>query len=377
MTSVNVTGGPSAGAGLWQGGATNIFAGSSTGNHFGYGVANGAHVGVRDVWNELGTGINVTGTSTFTYAGAMVGVPTVSLDNFQGTAALVNLATDGDINITGNGSTARVLGLGLVGPSTTFFSNTSSPAATTEFLNGLTRAGQPPGVGAGELAEQGCCDTRFLTTTLSQLRTEQPTLLQPLASGVTDARFYRVSVGTALTGIHLQAASVASPPPPAAPTASLAANPTSINAGQSSTLSWSSTNATSCTSGNFALTGMSGSADVAPSTTTGYSITCSGSGGSATAAATVTVAAPPPPPAPTASLSANPTSVKAGRSSTLSWSSTNATSCTGGNFAASSTSGSAVVTPRVTTTYSITCSGNGRSATASASVSVNGHGPNK
>jgi hypothetical protein len=31
----------------------------------------------------------------------------------------------------------------------------------------------------------------------------------------------------------------------------------------------------------------------------------------------------------------------------------------------------------VTTTYSITCSGNGGSATASATVSVNGHGPNK
>jgi hypothetical protein len=385
MTSVKVVGGPSAAQGLWQGGETNIFAGASTGNYISYGVSNGAHFGVRDIWNDAGpanTIANVTGTSIFSYAGSALYLPTsgalgISLDNFQGTAALLNLNTNGDIDITGNGGTARVLGLGLVGPSAPFFSNTSSPASTIEFLNGQSTGSPPPGQGSVELPEIGAADPSFLTTTLNQLRTEQPALLAPLPGSVTDARFYHVFVDTAPTGIHLQAASVAPPPPPPpAPTASLSANPTSINAGQSSTLSWSSTNATSCTSGNFALTGMSGSGVVAPSTTTGYSIACSGSGGSATATATVTVAAPPPPPppAPTASLSANPTSVKAGKSSTLSWSSTNAMSCTGGNFAASGTSGSAIAKPSVTTTYSISCSGNGGSATASATVSVNGHG---
>ena len=67
----------------------------------------------------------------------------ISLNNFQGTAALLNLNTNGNIDITGNGSNARVLGLGLVGPSATFFSNTSSPAATTAFLNGQTTANPP------------------------------------------------------------------------------------------------------------------------------------------------------------------------------------------------------------------------------------------
>jgi hypothetical protein len=67
-----------------------------------------------------------------------------------------------------------------------------------------------------KLPEIGAADPSFLTAALNQIRTEQPTLLAPLPSGVTDARFYRVFVGTALTGIHLQAASVAPPPPPAA-----------------------------------------------------------------------------------------------------------------------------------------------------------------
>jgi hypothetical protein len=133
----------------------------------------------------------------------------LSLNNFQGTAALVNLYTLGDINITGSGGTARVLGVGLVGPSTTFFSNTSfsntsSPATATQFLNGQTDPTPGQG-GSSELPGQGCCDATFLSTTLNQMRTEQPTLLAPLASGVTDARFYRVFVEYFITGIHLKA----------------------------------------------------------------------------------------------------------------------------------------------------------------------------
>jgi Pectate lyase superfamily protein len=212
MTSVNVRGGPSAAQGLWQGGATTIFLGSSTENYLGYGVSNGAHVEVQGVWNDGGPGqaamANVTGTSNFTYAGSALYLPpggslAISLDNFQGIAALVNLNTNGNIeSIIGNGGTAKVLGLGLVGPSATFFGNTSSPAAATEFLNGLQNPS--PGVTSPtELPEPGAADSPFLTAALNELRTAQPTLLAPLSSGVTDARFYRVFVSFAATGIHL------------------------------------------------------------------------------------------------------------------------------------------------------------------------------
>jgi hypothetical protein len=90
-----------------------------------------------------------------------------------------------------------------------------------------------------------------------------------------------------------------------------------------------------------------------------------------------------PPPAATALLSAGPVSITAGQSSTLSWSSTNASSCEGGGFSASGTSGSVVVSPTVTTSYSVTCTGDGGSATALTTVTVgspvsspssNGHG---
>ena len=373
MASIEVTGGPAAAQGSWKGGATNIFAGAAASNYLSYGVSTGAHLGVRDVWYDDSGGqqiANLTGASTFSYAGSALYLsgstsPIIALNNFQGTAAFANLSLWGPINITGSGSGAQVLGLGLVGNLASFFNNSSSPAATTEFLNGQTTWNPPPGAGASELPEQGPVGASFLTATLKQLRTEQASLLAPLASGVTDVRFYRVVVSNAITGIHL----TADPPSTLPPTASLAANPTTVLAGGSATLTWSSTNATACTGGGFSASGTAGSAAVTPSATTTYGITCTGPGGSVTADATVTVTAA----APTASLTANPASIIAGGSSTLTWSSTNATACTGGGFSASGTSGSAAVTPNATTTYGITCTGPGGSATANAMVTVGRH----
>ena len=86
-------------------------------------------------------------------------------------------------------------------------------------------------------------------------------------------------------------------PPPAQPTVTLNASPTSINPGQTSTLSWSSTNATDLDiQPGVGKVSPEGSTSVTPTETTTYTVTASGPGGSATATAQVTVAAPPPPP---------------------------------------------------------------------------------
>ncbi len=76
------------------------------------------------------------------------------------------------------------------------------------------------------------------------------------------------------------------------PTVTLSASPASINAGSTSTLSWTSANATSCTAfGGWSGTkATSGSEAVGPlDQTTVFSLTCTGTGGSATGTATVTV----------------------------------------------------------------------------------------
>jgi peptidoglycan-associated lipoprotein len=92
------------------------------------------------------------------------------------------------------------------------------------------------------------------------------------------------------------------PPPPAkAPTATLSANPTQIQPGQSASLTWSTENAT-----DVALNGQkvdpSGSQTVSPTQTTTYNLSAKGAGGTQEASAQITVIAPPTPtptPAPT------------------------------------------------------------------------------
>jgi peptidoglycan-associated lipoprotein len=82
-------------------------------------------------------------------------------------------------------------------------------------------------------------------------------------------------------------------PPASRPTVTLQATPTSINKGDSSTLSWNSTDATSLTiSPEVGTVTAQGSTKVTPSDSTTYTITATGPGGSADASARVTVAAP-------------------------------------------------------------------------------------
>ena len=91
------------------------------------------------------------------------------------------------------------------------------------------------------------------------------------------------------------------PPPPAAPTASLTANPETIDKGQSSTLTWQTTNATDVSIDGIGAVQPNATQQVNPSDSTTYTLTAKGAGGTQTATARVTVNAPPPPPAPTTS----------------------------------------------------------------------------
>ena len=155
------------------------------------------------------------------------------------------------------------------------------------------------------------------------------------------------------------------------PTVTFSANPTTVNAGQSATLTWSSTNATSAQIDNgIGAVQPSGTMMVTPQQTTTYNITVMGAGGTATAAATVTVNAPVA--APTVTLTANPAAINSGQSSTLTWSSTNATSLSIDNgIGAVQASGTQTVSPTQTTTYTITATGAGGTVTAQATVTVN------
>jgi hypothetical protein len=153
---------------------------------------------------------------------------------------------------------------------------------------------------------------------------------------------------------------------PPAPTLALSANPTTVTSGASSTLSWSSTNATSCTasggwSGGKAVNGSQVVNNITVATT--YTLACTGTGGNVSRSVTVQVSTPPPPAIVT--LTASPTSIQVGQASTLTWSTQNATSCTasGAWSGGRATSGSLSVSPTATSSYTLTCNGTAQSVT--------------
>ena len=164
------------------------------------------------------------------------------------------------------------------------------------------------------------------------------------------------------------------------PIVTVLANPTSVTAGGTSTLTVTATYATSVTvagsdGSSYTLATTGGTQAVTPAATTTYTATATGPGGSITATATVTVTPPVPP---TVTIAANPTTVTLGGSSTLKVVAANATAVTvtgsdGSSYTLSTTGGTQSVTPTATTTYTATATGVAGTSPASntATVTVN------
>ncbi|MES2014234.1 MAG: hypothetical protein V4437_00265 [Patescibacteria group bacterium] len=161
-------------------------------------------------------------------------------------------------------------------------------------------------------------------------------------------------------------------PPPAAPSVTLIAVPPTIDAGSSSLLSWVGSNVASCSSDDFATGGSpTGNRSVSPTATKVYTITCTDGAQTVNSSATIVVN---PPTAPTVTLNANPDSINNGSSSTLSWTSTNASFCTGTGFNTSGNVSGSVSTGALsaTTNYSIVCTGASSSASSGGTSAVSG-----
>ena len=118
----------------------------------------------------------------------------------------------------------------------------------------------------------------------------------------------------------------------AAPSVSIALNPSTVIQGQSSTISWSSTNASNC-AGNgppswAGTRALSGSLPAGPFGSTGsqtYTLICHNDfGDQAQAAVTLTIGAAA---APTVSVEMNPSTIIQGQTSQLSWNTTNSAHC--------------------------------------------------
>ena len=95
-----------------------------------------------------------------------------------------------------------------------------------------------------------------------------------------------------LAGCAKKAAKVTPPPPPTAapaPTATLAANPSVVQQGQSSILTWQTSNANEVTIAGLGTLPPTGSRSVTPSASTTYTLVAKGPGGTNDASTRVTV----------------------------------------------------------------------------------------
>ena len=155
---------------------------------------------------------------------------------------------------------------------------------------------------------------------------------------------------------------------------SFTGSPLAITAGNQSTLSWAITGATSVSinQGVGTVNATSGSHQVSPNTTTAYTLTATNAAGSSTSQITVTVGVAGQPVI--NSFTANPITINAGQTSTLTWNIINATSASinQGINIVNATSGTYTVTPAATITYILTATNSAGSVTATATVTVSG-----
>lgn len=151
------------------------------------------------------------------------------------------------------------------------------------------------------------------------------------------------------------------------PSITFTASPVFIGAGQLSTLTWSTTNATSVSIDNgIGSKPTSGSMFVSPTITTTYTLTATGPGGTSTAQATVAIV-----PLPSVLFFADVPNIVPGGSSTLNWSTSGADTVTIDQGIGLTTSiGTLRVSPTQTTTYHLTATNAAGSTNAFVTITV-------
>jgi hypothetical protein len=151
---------------------------------------------------------------------------------------------------------------------------------------------------------------------------------------------------------------------------SFTANPSTITVGQSSTIRWNITGATSISIDNgVGSPSLNSTPTISPTSTTTYTLTATNSAGSTTATATLTVTQPGVPVI--TSFTASPSAIASGQSSTLQWNITGATSFSiDQGIGTVTASGNRTVSPTTTTTYTLTANNSAGIVTATATITL-------
>jgi hypothetical protein len=146
-------------------------------------------------------------------------------------------------------------------------------------------------------------------------------------------------------------------------------SPMNIMAGESATILFATSNAESLSiSGGIGPVATSGTQVVTPTQTTTYTLTANNARGPVTCNVTVQVTQGTAPRV--IGFTANPTSITAGNSSTLTWNVENAETVTITNLGTVNANGSRSVSPTATTTYTLTATNRNGTVTATTTITV-------
>lgn len=152
--------------------------------------------------------------------------------------------------------------------------------------------------------------------------------------------------------------------------------PQNIISGESATITWSTANAQSVAISGLGNVGTSGTRVVNPTANTTYTLTATGAAGTAAATCTVTVNVTQGEAPRVLSFTANPSTITAGQSSTLTWNVENAESVEiSGGIGTVQATGTRAVQPTATTTYTLTARNRFGQVTGTATVTVNPANP--
>jgi len=203
-------------------------------------------------------------------------------------------------------------------------------------------------------------------------------------SNITNTTFFNIfCTGAGGSDSATVTVNVQQPPAGNPPTVTITAGNSNLTYGGATDIYWYPSNATSCTGTNGSGTWAGSKYHYSSSFYTGalyqtttYTITCSNAYGTSNPASVTVVVAPQQSAQPTVDLTAAQTNLSYGGSTNLNWTSSNATSCyanngTNGWTGPRNVSGSfSTGNLYSTTTYSITCTGNGGQATDTVTVNV-------
>ena len=200
------------------GGKLTIFSGASAGNSQSYEAADGAAVVLRDLWYEGDAPrgfANVHDQASFTMQASRVAsppianVPAIAVTNLNGRVSIVTTHIDDRIGIAGNGTLAKVLGLGTLREyqETNYVEDTSAPPAAALMASARQRTKVQGRFSPGTLAlrDSGTVEARFIRSMLADARADVlPAPLGTLPAGVSDVRMFRVTAGNGLNNITLK-----------------------------------------------------------------------------------------------------------------------------------------------------------------------------